>query len=179
VFRVIVRSLAAGVLLLAPACASLSSPPIRLEMTPADAELLTGEWYGNYLVDEPHGRRGTLVFKLQSGDDHAHGSVLMIPEGSTRAYERYHRDPPLRGRQTAPPSQVLTIRLVRAIDGAVSGELDPYWDPDRDCPATTRFRGVMGDGIITGTFTTRFGTGITTATGRWTVTRLPVRARVR
>jgi hypothetical protein len=66
---------------------------------------------------------------------------------------------------------------VRAIDGDVTGRLDPYWDPERDCPATTTFRGAIGDGVIAGTFTTSFGSGVTNATGRWAVTRQPPRAR--
>ncbi|HYN10933.1 MAG TPA: hypothetical protein VES67_26355 [Vicinamibacterales bacterium] len=159
-----------AVVVLTSGCASFS-PPIRLDTTPADAEILAGEWHGNYLAEDPPGRRGTIVFKLVAGEDHAHGSVLMIPEGSTRAYERYHGDAPVSSRQAAAPSQVLTIRFVRAADGEVTGQLDPYWDPDRECPATTTFRGAIGDGVIAGTFTTRLGTGVTEATGRWRVVR--------
>ena len=74
-------------------CASLS-PPIRLEATPASLEQLAGEWYGDYVGDDPQARRGTIVFKLVWGEDHAHGDVLMIPAGSTRAYEKYRGDQP-------------------------------------------------------------------------------------
>jgi hypothetical protein len=163
------------VVILVSACASFSSPPIRLDAIPSDAEMLRGEWYGDYLADEPRGRRGTIVFKLVAEEDHAHGSVVMIPEGSTRAYERYHGDAPVPVRAGATLSQVLTIRFVRAIDGRITGQLDPYWDPDRDCSASTLFTGSVQDGSIAGTFTTRFGTGVTEVTGRWKVTRSPVR----
>ncbi len=146
-----------------------------MDATAADVEMLNGEWFGDYLVDEPRGRRGTIVFKLIAEEDHAHGSVVMIPEGSTRAYERYHGDAPVPIRAGATLSQVLTIRFVRAIDGVVTGQLDPYWDPDRDCSASTLFTGSVQDGIIAGTFTTRFGTGVAEVSGRWKVTRSPVR----
>jgi hypothetical protein len=176
VFRRVAVACAWAAWLLVASCASFS-PPIPIATTAADAEMLAGEWYGDYTVDEPQGRRGTIVFKLVAGEDHAHGDVLMIPAGSTRAYERYHGDAPVRGRQTDPPSQVLTIRLVRASGGDVRGQLDPYWDPDRDCPATTTFRGRLVDGVIAGTFSTKFGTGVAEAAGRWRVTRLPARSR--
>jgi hypothetical protein len=162
-----------SVLLLVSGCASFS-PPIPVDATPADVELLTGEWYGHYLGDEPRSRRGTIVFDLTAGEDHAHGSVLMIPAGSTRAYERHRGEPAARPGETAPP-EVLTIRFVRAIDGLVSGALDPYWDPERNCTARTTFRGVIQDGTISGTFTTTFGAAVTEASGRWTVTRQRVR----
>jgi hypothetical protein len=171
---VAVRLALSALLLLVSACATFS-PPIPVETTPADAELLAGEWYGHYRGDGPGSRRGTIVFTLMAGEDHAHGDVLMIPAGSTRAYERYHGTGPLRTRVDQAPSQVLTIRFVRAIDGAITGRLDPYWDPDRDCIAFTTFAGVLQDGTIAGTFTTACGAGPAAATGRWTVTRLPLR----
>jgi hypothetical protein len=161
-------------LLLAQACASFS-PPIAVDTTPADAEILAGEWYGHYLGDDPGSRRGTIVFKLMAGEDHAHGDVLMIPAGSTRAYERYHGNAARPARAATPSSQVLTIRFVRAIDGAITGRLDPYWDPDRDCIAATTFGGTVQDGTIAGAFTTTCGAGMAAATGQWTVTRLPSR----
>jgi hypothetical protein len=174
ILRAVARSAGLVAAILVSGCASFSSPPIRLDATAAEVEMLGGEWSGDYLVDEPRGRRGTIVFKLVAEEDHAHGSVVMIPEGSTRAYERYHGDAtvPARGLRS---SQVLTIRFVRAIDGVVTGQLDPYWDPDRDCPALTLFTGTVQDSIIAGTFTTKFGTGVAEATGRWKVTRSPVR----
>jgi hypothetical protein len=165
-----------SLVLLAWSCASVS-PPIRLEATPTALELLVGEWYGDYVGDDPPARHGTIVFKLVEGEDHAHGDVLMIPAGSTRAYERYHSDPSaVVGRDAPRQSQMLTIRIVRTIDGSLTGQLDSYWDPDRDCVASTTFRGAIGDGVIGGTFTTKCGaSGAPDTTGRWKVTRLPPR----
>ena len=115
--------------LLVASCASVS-PPVRMVATPAALELLVGEWYGDYVGDDPPARRGTIVFKLVESEDHAHGDVLMIPAGSTRAYERYHGDqPPVVGRDAGRQSQRLTIRIVWAIDGSLTGQLEPYWDP--------------------------------------------------
>lgn len=162
------------VVLIASGCAAMA-PPIRMDASPADAEILAGEWYGSYAGDDRGRRRGTIIFKLVAGEDHAHGSVLMIPEGSTRAYERYHGDAPILEGQVR--SQMLSLRVVHARDGVVTGALDTYWDPDRGCPATTTFRGAITDGVIVGTFVTKFGTGVVEATGRWTVSRVPVRRR--
>lgn len=163
-----------SLVLVAWGCASLS-PPIRLEATPTALERLAGEWYGDYVGDDPPARQGTIVFKLVSGEDHAHGDVLMIPAGSMRANERYHGDPPaVVGGDTPRQSQILTIRLVQAIDGLLIGQLEPYWDPDRDCVASTTFRGAIGDSVIGGTFSTTCGrSGTSDTTGRWKVTRRP------
>ena len=162
------------IVLIASGCAAMS-PPIRMDASRGDTEVLAGEWYGSYAGDDRGGRRGTIVFKLVAGEDHAHGSVLMIPEGSTRAYERYHGDAPILEGQVR--SQMLSIRVVHAGDGVVTGALDTYWDWDRDCPATTTFRGAINDGVIVGTFTTSFGAGVAEATGRWTISRVPGRRR--
>jgi hypothetical protein len=160
-------------------CASFS-PPVRVEATPAALELLAGDWSGDYVGDDPQARRGTIVFKLVWGEDHAHGDVIMVPAGSTRAYERYHGDQPPMPEPEGSRSQVLTIRFVRATDGPfITGQLDPYWDPDRRSRAFTSFRGTIGDGMISGTFETRFAdAGAPEATtGRWKVVRQRPRPR--
>ena len=51
-------------------------------------------------------------------------------------------------------ASILTIRFVRASEGAISGMLDPYWDPDRNCEARTVFSGTLVDWSIEGTLTT-------------------------
>lgn len=66
---------------------------------------------------------------------------------------------------------MLTIRFVRASAGAISGMLDPYWDPDRNCQARTVFSGNLVERTIEGTFTTTFDCGSGEASGRWHVTR--------
>jgi hypothetical protein len=175
--RLIRPVLAIAAAVLVTGCASLA-PPIRLEATPGALEVLTGEWYGDYAVKGPYGRRGTIAFTLAAGEDHAHGDVLMIPEGATRGYMRvFGEDPWVHARAVARHSQVLTIRFVRAADGFLDGQLDPYWDPDRDCVATTTFRGTLGDRVMSGTFSTTFASGEDAVFGEWKVTRVPARSR--
>lgn len=142
-------------------------PPIVLDGPPADVERLVGVWEGRY-TGARHQRSGTITFTLIAGEDHAHGDVLMIPEGSERAYSRY----PERGREPLEQiSQLLTIRFVRTSGAAVSGMLEPYWDPDADCTAYTAFRGYVGKDVMQGTFTSRCANGLDPAMGRWKVVR--------
>jgi hypothetical protein len=67
----------------------------------------------------------------------------------------------------AEATELLTIRFIRAIDGSITGMLDRYWDPDRNCFATTVFRGYVGIGVVEGTFRTTFEGGVGEATGEW------------
>jgi hypothetical protein len=136
-------------------CTYLS--PVNLDATPADLELLVGEWHGEY-ESVALNRGGTIDFKLESTGAQAHGDVLMVPSGSGQPYEPtyYGTEPP---EQAPDPfrSRVLTIRFVRAYGGSISGDLDPYWDPDSNCEARSTFRGHLEVGKMEGTFTTRFG----------------------
>ena len=56
---------------------------------------------GDRIVDLP--RNGLLW--LFPEDDHAHGSVVMIPEGSSRAYERYVAYPGMPPYPIEPPAR--------------------------------------------------------------------------
>jgi hypothetical protein len=153
-------------------CASFA-PPIHLDATPGALEALVGEWFGDYAAEGPYGRRGTIAFKLAPHEDHAHGDVLMIPEGARRPYERvFGNEPLVQARAVAPHSRLLTIRFVRAEEGSLEGQLDPYWDPDRNAVATTTFRGAVRDGVISGTFNTTFASEEEVVVGRWKVTRV-------
>ena len=49
-------------------------PPIALTATPADLEILTGEWAGEY-ESAALGRRGSIEFKLKAGTNEARGDV--------------------------------------------------------------------------------------------------------
>lgn len=161
------RTAAAGLLaLLALGFAGcVLAPEIQLEAPPSDLERLVGEWEGRYTGGR-QGRSGSIVFTLVSGEDHAHGDVLMIPEGSQRGYSRYP------GPETDEPlSQFLTIRFVRAAGGEVSGSLDPYWDPDARCPTYTAFRGMVTASVMKGTFESRCENGVISTTGGWKVAR--------
>jgi hypothetical protein len=158
------------VALLTSACASL--PPVRMDATPRDYEMLAGEWRGEY-SSAALGRRGTIEFKLVAGENKASGDVIMVPQSSGRPYERqYNGD----GSQTyygggRSDSRMLTIFFVRAFGGAIEGMLDRYWDPDRNCNAMTVFRGTLAGRTIAGTFSTTWECGVGEATGEWKVTR--------
>ena len=152
------------------ACASM--PPVRMDATRGDYEMLAGEWRGEY-SSAALGRRGAIEFKLVAGENKASGDVIMVPQTSGRPYERrYNGD----GTQTyygdgRTDSHLLTIFFVRAFSGAIEGMLDRYWDPDRNCNAMTVFRGTLTERTIAGTFRTTWECGAGAATGEWKVTR--------
>lgn len=155
---------AVGLVIVAGGCAPM--PKVALQATPADLEILAGEWKGEY-ESAALGRRGGIEFKLKAGTDEAYGDVLMVPQGRPSPYGRqqYYEAQP------APDlfsTELLTIRFIRASNGAITGALDRYWDPDRECYANTTFNGRIGIGIIEGTFRTRFECSSGEATGTWT-----------
>lgn len=160
-----------GGLLLMSACA-LHLPPVRVEGAAADVQPLAGEWIGEYASDDYNGRTGSIVFILDAVEHFAHGDVLMTPQGSRTPFER--RDPERMpgGRIIGPPSQSLTILFVRAENGGIHGELDPYWDPDLGCEARTRFEGTLIGNSIWGRYETTYASPLAKTTGRWRVTRL-------
>lgn len=148
-------------------CAYL--PPVALDATPADLEGLAGEWEGEY-SSAALGRTGTIAFRLDARSDEAFGDVVMTPRGAQRPYVSLpHEESPRAG--WPPMSEALTIKFVRANHGAITGMLDRYWDPDRNCFALTTFRGNLAVGTVDGTFTTAFECGTGTATGTWKITR--------
>jgi len=151
-------------------------PPVRVNASPADMEMLAGEWKGDY-ASPALGRRGSIEFKLVASSGQAYGDVLMIPQNSTQPYEpsTLGNPSPQAGMPTG--TQLLTIRFVRAESGEINGMLDPYWDPDRNCHAYSVFHGAMAKGVIEGTFTTTFECGAGEATGRWQVTRKPAKQK--
>ena len=148
------------------------APRIEVAGTPGDLERLSGEWRGEYIGDRDHGRRGTIVFKLVAGENHAHGDVVMIPEGRTQPYQRYQGDEQRApAQEVAQRSRVLEIRFVNALDDTVSGVLEPYWDPDRRTRASATFRGQLKHNTIEGAFTTTYANGDADTGGRWHVRR--------
>lgn len=166
-----VLGLAVGTFLAASACA-LNLPPVRVDGSPAALARLVGEWVGEYTSDEMDGRSGSIVFILDAGQNFARGDVLMTPKGSRGPYQRRDPDDPVTGRTLAVAAESLTILFVRAEDGTLYGELDPYWDPDRHCEARTMFQGVLAGNAIRGTYQTTFASPHSKVTGRWRVTRL-------
>jgi hypothetical protein len=169
--RIIMACLGLPLLMLGSGCAPM--PTVALEATPADLEVLAGNWTGEY-TSAALGRRGSIEFNLKAGTDEARGDVVMVPQGNRRPYEResrgQYREQPYQEPGMA-RSVLLTIRFIRASNGSVTGMLDRYWDPDRNCLAQTMFRGYMGIGTVEGTFTTTFDCGAGEATGTWKVTR--------
>jgi hypothetical protein len=156
-----------GLLVLAAACAPM--PTVALQATPADLETLAGEWTGEY-ESAALGRRGRIEFKLKADSDEAYGDVLMVPRGGRTPYQPRptHDEQPA---STMPSSELLTIRFIRASNGSLTGMLDRYWDPHRNCFANTAFKGNVGLGRVEGTFKTTFECGTGEATGTWTASK--------
>lgn len=153
---------------LGAACAPRSQP-VALKAAASDREALTGSWRGSYQIDRHSG--GVISFTLLPREDHAHGDVLMIPDGTRRPYGRSRPDGVPQGGGPIVESQVLTIRFVRAVDGQVTGSLTPYWDPERACTAQATFAGTLGRGVMRGTFVSTCDRGAPTYTGRWSMRR--------
>jgi len=131
--------------------------------------MLAGHWEGEY--NSPAlGRHGKIQFSLDAENGVAKGIVAMTPQGSVKPYEPSSLE---HDSSFASPStpQLLSIRFVRADRDTISGALDQYWDPDRNCDANTHFIGRFGDGAIEGTFTTTWTCGPGEASGRWQVQR--------
>ncbi len=145
-------------------------PTVALDATPADMEVLAGRWAGEY-SSAALGRRGSIEFELSAAEGQARGGVVMTPQNSSRPYAPASLGRPSDTSTTQPASQLLTIRFVRASSGEISGMLDPYWDPDRNCEAMSVFRGYLAKDAIEGTFTTRFDCGAGEASGTWRVTK--------
>jgi hypothetical protein len=146
-------------------CATMEPSQVTLEGAPVQVAALAGKWAGEY-SSPVTGRTGSILFTLVAGDDHAHGDVVMMPHGDTRAYRPVEPTAPRRQ-----PPQVLTIRFVRAAEGSVSGVLDPYWDPDCGCEARTTFSGRLTGDAIEGTFTTQTSEAAGPSYGRWKADR--------
>ena len=150
----------------------IALPPVRMDATPADLDRLAGKWRGEY-TSPALGRSGTIEFELNADSKKASGVVLMMPQGSAHPYETHSTLQNTYDARNPMSSEPLTIFFVRAENGAVTGRLDRYWDPDRNCFAVTTFRGVVEGRTIFGTFRTTWDCGSGDATGEWKVTRKP------
>jgi len=163
--RILTAGLATWVLAWQVGCAL--APPIVLESTPGDLEQLVGTWEGRY-TGARNGRSGNIAFELVAGEDHAHGDVLMIPDGAERGYMRYPGWPQDTYESL---SQTLTIRFVRVQGGGINGSLDPYWDSDARCTTYATFRGSVHGNVMEGTFTSHCDNGALPIGGQWKVVR--------
>lgn len=144
---------------------SSSSVPVLAER--AELAALVGEWVGEYSSAES-GRSGSIVFTLQAGADSASGDVVMTPRGSG---EPLSANVPPGAATTRSRPQSLAIRFVRLQNGAVSGTLEPYRDPESGALVSTVFTGTLDGDRISGTFTTSGGELQRTQHGEWHATR--------
>ena len=151
-------------------CACASKPtPVTVSGDPEDRASLAGKWTGEY-TSPATGRSGRIVFNLSRAGDAASGDVVMIPRDYGKALVPYDRA----GTSVQNPgtgSQVLTIHMVRVAGGIVNGVLDPYRDPECNCPVQTSFTGRLSGDTIEGTFTTTKPEASTPQTGTWRVKR--------
>ena len=153
------------------ACASAPAP-VTVAGDSGDRASLAGKWVGEY--DSPAtGRSGSIVFNLSPSGDAANGDVVMVPRGYGKPLQPYSvsNSGAGSGIQNVTPSQVLTIKLVRVSGDTVSGVLDPYRDPECDCPVETTFTGRLTGNVIAGTFTTSGRQAAGPQTGTWRVKR--------
>jgi hypothetical protein len=160
---------AALALAFASAACAARLPSIRLEGAPDDLTQLVGNWSGEYISDTSLERGGSIAFRLQAGEERAFGDVLMTRQGARHAYEPY--DPEHVIVRSLGAAQSLAIRFVRARDGGLTGELDPYWDLDRECEARTVFHGTIRGNVIQGTYETTFRGAHQRRTGKWRVVK--------
>ena len=110
--------------------------------------LLEGEWEGTY-DSEQTGRTGSILFTLKAGTDSAYGDVLMIP---AHAEEMTPPTGAQMSQSIRKMPHVLRISFVRCEEGAVSGRLDPYEDPDTHERISTTFEGRITGNQFQGTF---------------------------
>lgn len=157
---------------LAAGCA-FNPPPVDLAGTSSDIQALDGEWTGSY-TGGPHGRSGTLYFRLDATTDSAFGEVVMEYDDPGVAPVQ---DDPTAHRHDIPMQRgvPLTIAFVVAEGGLVSGELDPYADPLCGCRLQTRFVGELRDGVIEGSFEVRHLDTAHVDRGTWRAVRSPGR----
>lgn len=152
---------------LAAACAS-TPQAIPLSGAPADIQALEGEWIGEYHSYDQSGRNGTILFRLEAGQDTARGDVLMHITGrETADVIPFTTDP----WANVSPDQILTVTFVRAADSTVFGQLDIYNDPVCGCEIRTTFTGRIKGNLIEGTYTSEHLNGADQTTGRWRVVR--------
>ena len=143
--------------------------PVPIISDTGSSALLVGTWSGEYSSRET-GRSGSITFEMASEKDTAYCDVVMIPKVQTlQVATRDQAQAQMMKPESLP--QPLKIRFIRLGEGQVSGTLDPYVNPECNCPVNTTFEGrVVDANRIEGTFMTR-GVGVQTASGVWKVKR--------
>lgn len=162
----------AALLLMGVACAPvISRTPVHGSASAISR--LAGEWSGDYSSTES-GRSGAIQFRLRAGADTAEGDVIMTPRQDPNASDVMARSLPTLPYTAVSPA--ITIRFVAVGGDQVSGELDPYRDPECGCALKTTFSGQVRGNVIEGTFQSQ-GDGFhhLPANGKWRVTRVTSR----
>lgn len=157
------------VVALSTACASTAPPsPAPLSGDIADIRALAGEWIGEYHAYNPSGRSGTLLLRLEAGEDTARGDVLMHLAGRETAEMIPLTTDPW---ADVAEDRLLKVTFVPAAGGAVHGEVDPYSDPVCGCEMRTTFTGRVKGNLIEGTYVSVHVNGADRTTGAWRVVR--------
>jgi hypothetical protein len=153
--------------LAAALAASCSSRPAAVPVigAPQDLSRLSGEWNGTYKTTTGRVRTGHLFFNLRPGRDTAIGYVVMTYPAEPVTTDPYTYAAPVM------QTEQLSIAFVRAKDGRISGEIDPYRDPWCGCLLRTAFLGRLLGDRIEGTFTSRHVGTLLTTTGEWRASR--------
>lgn len=148
---------------------SYAMRPVAFAAPHEEWEGLAGDWRGEYTIGGRE-RHGLIEFRLKALEHQASGDVVMIAD---RFVWPMAGMPPKDGFPRQPPAstQLLTIRFVEAAGGEIRGNMDPYWDPDRNCRAWASFLGSVDGDVIAGSFISVCDDGARVLGGRWHVER--------
>jgi hypothetical protein len=129
---------------------------VPVEGNVRERSALSGEWSGRYWS---HGirRRGIIRFSLAERADSGRGEVeITFSPALSSAPGAASVDPRKRSENEDPkPRTLIDLSVVKVESGHLRGTTVPYWDPDCDCRARTKFEGTLSQSHITGTFTVR------------------------
>ena len=140
-------------------------PPMALEASPETLEALKGDWFGTYTgIDS--GRHGTIAFLLSTSPDSAFGDVIMEAE----EHDWTTHDPTYAALRRN-HSERIRIDFVRIDGNRITGQLEPYDDPECGCSLITVFHGTIEGDKMSGTFTSRHGMSDHVDEGRWSARR--------
>jgi hypothetical protein len=149
----LMRNASSGLTALFLTACALNPAPVPVVGDSRAIASLAGDWDGEY-VGRDNGRSGSILFRLSTGTDTAHGDVVMVPR-PPRGYQPDDDESRLARQHLWAQSRVLSIRFVQVSDGEVSGAIEPYASPDCTCQLITTFQGVLRGNRIDGTYTTR------------------------
>jgi hypothetical protein len=130
-------------------------------------QTLEGEWEGTYSSVQT-GRTGSILFRLKAGTDSAYGDVVMMLAGEDEVKYPLNTVMPQAHHAS---SRVLGISFVQCEPGRVTGQLDPYQDPESGERVLTTFEGRQRGDEFRGTFSSLYPATGRRLTGEWTATR--------